>query len=155
MLTVPKLRSAATAAATADEAAGEAPATLSGKVSEAAPPPTTDAQALLRAMLARQDLKKQPLSKPIRTHQGELRELTLRDPVAADYIEIGKVPFDVRGADEDRRATVDFKVAAQWAAALTGLDAILLGQLAAKDWLALVGRVNALLMQAGVDDVGN
>jgi hypothetical protein len=95
------------------------------------------------------------LTQPIRSHQGTLYELRLREPRAADYIEVGKVPFDVRGDDDNRRATVDFKAASQWAARLTDLDEILVGQLSSRDWLTLVSRINTILLSNIGDDVGN
>lgn len=95
------------------------------------------------------------LTRPIKTHHGDQRELRLREPNAGDYIAIGRVPWEVRGDGEDRRAMVDFKIAGQWASRLTNLDDILIGQLSAPDWLALVARVNALLVSAGIENVGN
>ena len=91
------------------------------------------------------------LSTPLKSHQGTLHELKLTMPTAADYIEIGKVPFDVRGDDDNRRVTVDFKCLGQWASRLTGHDEIIVGQLAAKDWLGLSARINQILMQASAD----
>jgi hypothetical protein len=89
------------------------------------------------------------LTQPLRTHKGMIHELRLREPRASDFIEIGRVPFDVRGEGADRRATVDFKCAAQWAARLTDVDEILLGSMRDKDWLVLVARINVLLLGAG------
>jgi hypothetical protein len=89
------------------------------------------------------------LSVPLRTHQGMVHELKLREPIAADYFEVGRVPFDVRGDDDNRRITIDFKLMKEWAARLTGHDEIILGQLSAKDWLGIAARINSLLMQAG------
>ncbi|WP_296201462.1 phage tail assembly protein [uncultured Hyphomicrobium sp.] len=101
------------------------------------------------------DPRRLPLSKSIQSHGGTINALTLRDPTAADYIEIGKLPFNVRGDSADRRVEVDFKLMALWAARLTGHDEIVIGQLSATDWLALTGRINTTLIQAGLTDVGN
>lgn len=94
------------------------------------------------------------LREPIKTHKGMTYELVLRQPRAADYIEIGRLPFDVRGENADRRAVIDFKLLGQWASRLTGHDEIVLGTLAANDWLDLAGRINSMLMQAGMDVLG-
>lgn len=101
------------------------------------------------------DVKTLRLSSAIKSHAGEIRELKLREPIAADYIEIGKLPFNVRGDAADRRVEMDFKLMAQWASRLSGHDELVISQLKAEDWLELVGRVNALLIQAGIQDVGN
>ena len=101
-----------------------------------------------------EDPYKITLKRPIKTHNGTAYELRLREPVAADFIEVGRVPFDVRGDDDNRRATVDFKCVAQWGSRLTGLDEIILGQLAVDDWLMLVARINMILLNAG-SDLGN
>lgn len=95
------------------------------------------------------------LRKPIKTHAGETRELKFRDPIGADYIEIGELPFDLRGDETNRRLTVNFKIAAKWIARLTNIDEILVGQLSGDDWLDATGKVNAILMRVGVDDMGN
>jgi hypothetical protein len=99
------------------------------------------------------DPHKISLTTPLQTHKGMLYELNLRQPCAADYIEIGKVPFDVRGNEEDRRAVIDFKIAAQWLSRLTEIDEIIIGKLTDRDWLLCVARINVLLMRGGA--VGN
>lgn len=93
------------------------------------------------------------LAAPIKSHKGEIRELRMRKPVAADFIEIGRMPFDVRGEGEDKRAIVDFKLAATWLARLTDHDEIVIGQLSQLDFMLAVARINVLLTGAG--KVGN
>ena len=100
------------------------------------------------------DLYRVELSKPIQSHKGQMRTVVIREPNAGDYIEIGRFPFDIRGEGEDRRANIDFTLAGKWVARLTDLDDILIKQLASRDFLALVGRINTILTQAGAD-VGN
>lgn len=95
------------------------------------------------------------LVKPIRTHSGEKRELKFREPIGGDYIEIGELPFDLRGDETNRRLTVNFKIAAKWIARLTDVDEILIQQLSSDDWLNATSMVNAILMRVGVDDLGN
>ena len=87
------------------------------------------------------DLRRLKLTTPIKSHQGMLYEINLREPTAADYIAIGRVPFDVRGIEDNRRAVVDFKLIGQWAACLTGHDEIIIGQMSSRDWLALSARI--------------
>lgn len=87
------------------------------------------------------------LSKPLTTHKGVQHELRMREPIAADFIDIGRIPFDVRGEGEDRRAVVDFKLIAQWLSRLTDVDVILLGMLAHQDWLQATGKLNAIIMR--------
>jgi len=113
------------------------------------------AAAPIEAPEADFDLYTLALSRPLRTHKGEVRTLVIREPTAADYIEIGRVPFDVRGENEDRRAQIDHKCAGEWVARLTDLDEIVIGGMASRDWLAMVGRINAILMNAGIDAMGN
>lgn len=103
----------------------------------------------------RSDPRTLVLVKPIKTHSGEKRELKFRDPVGGDYIEIGELPFDLRGDETNRRLTVNFKIAAKWISRLTDLDEILVRQLSSDDWLSATSMVNAILMNVGVDDLGN
>lgn len=95
------------------------------------------------------------LQKPIRTHQGEVRAITLRDPIAQDYIEIEQLPFEVRGTGDERRITVNFKIAAKWVARMANLDELLVGQLSAGDWQAVVAATNEKLIAAAIDNMGN
>ncbi len=88
------------------------------------------------------------LTSPVTTHGGVVHELKLREPIAADYIALQRVPFDVRGDGDNRRSVVHFDLAAKWASRLTGHDEIVLGTLSRNDWLGLVTRVNSILMQA-------
>jgi len=95
------------------------------------------------------------LTKPIRTHAGEQRTLSFRSPVGSDYMDLEKLPFDVRGDTADRRIVIDFKMAGRWIAALAGLDEIIVGQMAQADFLSACAIVNSICMAEGVFDVGN
>jgi hypothetical protein len=136
MLTVPKLRSA-TSAAAADAIT--------------APPGPPEVVAKQKI-----DIYKVPLSRPLQTHAGAITTLALREPIAEDYIEIGRVPTSVRGrADTDQEILMDHKCMGLWAVKLAKLDAVTIGMLPARDWITLCSHVNAILIQAGIDDVGN
>ena len=96
------------------------------------------------------------LSRPLVTHSGEVHVLTIREPVAGDYVAVGKVPFRVVGLDaENRRVEVDFQLAIKWLARLTGHDELVLEQLRRKDWLEAVSTMNNMLMDFDDSDVGN
>lgn len=95
------------------------------------------------------------LTKPITTHAGQQHVLKFRSPIGDDYMRLGRLPFDIRGDATDRRIVVDFAAAGRWIAALTGIDEILVGQLAQTDFLSACQMVNVIVMNEGVVDVGN
>jgi hypothetical protein len=97
------------------------------------------------------DPTRQRLIEPLQTHKGPVTELIYRKPRAVDFIEIGTLPFDVRGDADHRRAVVDFKLAAQWVSRLTGHDAIVIGLMSHADWLGAVARINTILLNAPAD----
>lgn len=142
LLNVPKITPSPGAAPTAPAVPDPMGAQVNS-IEEAAPPAFTAAPPV--------DLFSMTLSRPLKTHQGELRTLKLREPVAADFIEIGSLPFDVRGNDDNRRAKIDFKLAGAWAARLTQLDEIIIGTMRQDDFLGLVSRINLILMRNGAD----
>ena len=80
------------------------------------------------------------LSRPIATHNGDIAEITLREPTFADYIEIGDVDIaSGTGVDEVTGQVAGFEVRTNyraleaWASRLSGLDRVVLGQLTAAD----------------------
>lgn len=95
-----------------------------------------------------------PLSTPLQTHTGEVKELTLRDPIGADFIAINKLPFVMASDGTMSSTTPDFAVAAQWMARLSGVDAILIGTLGARDFSAVMRGLGDHLM-AEADAPGN
>lgn len=94
------------------------------------------------------------LRKPLTTHEGQTRVLKLREPVAADFIAMGKLPFKTRGSGDAMEVDVFFDLAAKWLSRLSGVDEILIGQMGRMDWLTAVGRLNEILVTDG-DDEGN
>ncbi len=90
------------------------------------------------------------LTKPITSHKGQLRELTLRPPTFADYIEIGDVDAVVAslGADNrpsEMRAVTNHDAMLKWAVALTGHDRVVLSHLTPGDAGELMRRVRLAL----------
>ena len=73
------------------------------------------------------------LSRPLTTHAGEQRELTLREPTARDYIAMRRVPFSLLFHQETRATNpdqvsqrtgelvTDYDLAFQWLERLTGV----------------------------------
>jgi len=91
------------------------------------------------------------LSKPIATHKGTLDYLELKEPTARLYIENGS-PFEITTKDDQVSFSYNDKVLAKFAAAMTGHDEIILGSLAARDWLKLRTEItNVVLGVLGSD----
>lgn len=91
-----------------------------------------------------------PLSKPLLTHDGELKELKLRELTAADIVSVKVSPFKVTvlpgtpgAAVDDRKTEVEqrYDVLMALAARLTGIDDILLGKLKGSDFQKLTQAV--------------
>lgn len=77
-----------------------------------------------------------PLSRPLKTHSGEVSELVFNDLTAKDIIEARMAPVKAtakRGSDE---VTVEYRydIVARLAAASCGHDELLLESLTAKDF---------------------
>lgn len=94
------------------------------------------------------------LKAPITTHDGETKQIVLRDPIGADYIAINKMPFSVIGTGDDRMIVPDYKVAVQWLTRLSGIDEILIGKLNRDDFLAAINGVADHMSREG-DNPGN
>jgi hypothetical protein len=92
------------------------------------------------------------LSKPLKTHDGEVTSLKLKEPEARSFFEHGE-PFKVRViSDEVNGDRIDFDfnngVFKKFLTDMTGVDDILLGKLRASDFMAL--RTRAAHMIIGV-----
>lgn len=98
------------------------------------------------------------LSKPLKTHSGEVSSLTLKDPEANSFFNHGE-PFKVRViSDEANGDRVDFEfnnaVFKKFLADMTGVDEILLGRLRAVDFLTLRTRAaHAIIGVAGLNPI--
>jgi hypothetical protein len=98
------------------------------------------------------------LSKPIKTHDGELTELTLKAPTARSFINHGE-PFKVRfvtEGDDAQRMELDFNnaIIAKFLAdmAVEKIDDLIVGSLTATDFLLLrMSAANIILGVAGTD----
>jgi hypothetical protein len=89
------------------------------------------------------------LSNPLRTHDGEVTELSLRQPLARSFIKAG-VPFNtVTENSEDGTQKVEFRFNTKamfvFLADMSGLDEIILGKIAGSDVMPLFYTVVAML----------
>jgi len=78
------------------------------------------------------------LSRAIPTHQGDVRTLTVRPPTLTDYIANGDIDVPVamnfeNGVATTLRVQTNHDALVRWAAALTGHDRVVLGNLGAAD----------------------
>lgn len=81
------------------------------------------------------------LSKPLKTHAGEVSTLTLQEPTARSFIEHGE-PFKMKVTRDDKdEVSVDFtydnRIMSKFLSDMSGIDDILLGSLRATDFYAL------------------
>jgi hypothetical protein len=98
------------------------------------------------------------LSKPIKTHDGELNVLTLKAPTARSFISHGE-PFKVRfvtEGDDVQRMELDFNnaVISKFLADMTveKTDDLIIGSLTATDFMLLrMSAANIILGVAGTD----
>ncbi len=93
--------------------------------------------------------EKLPLSKPLKTHDGEVSELTLRELTAADIVQAKSPPLKFITQDGEQVAEYRYDVIMQLAVKATGIDDIVLGRLAPKDFHALSSRVVGLWNASG------
>lgn len=108
-----------------------------------------------------------PLSRPLTTHDGVMREIILREPSARDYISLKRLPFSVvfhqtvRPGDmgQDPQSTTerqgelitDFDLAFQWVSRLSGIDTLILGTLNNRDTMRLINSLREIVGQIGED----
>jgi len=94
------------------------------------------------------------LSRPVTTHDGQVTVLQIREPIAQDFIDLGRLPFKTSGFGQNMQIEIDFGHAALWASRLTGLDDILIGKLPRGDFLGLITAINEALV-SDEEEVGN
>lgn len=83
-----------------------------------------------------------PLSKPLKTHDGEISELSLRDIDAYDIVTMKTSPFQViRQASGDVELIVKYDVMMQYLSRLSKIDPILLGKLSGVDFQVACNKV--------------
>lgn len=93
-----------------------------------------------------------PLSKPLKTHAGEITELTFRELTGGDIAEMSLSPIAITLVEADgvkgQKVDIRYDIAMKYLARLTGIDTILLGSLPAKDFSnaaqAVIAEFNAL-----------
>lgn len=92
------------------------------------------------------------LSKPIKTHDGELSTLMLREPTARCFLEYGE-PFKTKvGTDASGKDTLDFeydyKVFGKFLVDMLGgkIDDLLLGTIRAVDFYILRNKATQLIL---------
>lgn len=99
------------------------------------------------------------LSKPLRTHNGEVIELTLQEPTAGAFIDYGE-PFKVRPrkGKDDEPGSVDFdydsKTFVRFLVDMIvekGIDDIILKSLSARDFYQLRGRATDIILLGAQD----
>ncbi len=82
------------------------------------------------------------LSRPITTHRGELSELILKPASARSFINHGS-PYSV---SRDEVVTPDWKATFGFVSDMTGVDSLILGDLAAEDVLPLFNTLLGMLI---------
>ncbi len=95
---------------------------------------------------------KLPLSEPITTNNGDVKELTLRPPRARLFRQFG-APFTMQSSQSTDGSTSDTmvihdKAMFEFAADMTGVDPESLDLLAAKDYMALRMTIVRMLIGA-------
>ena len=77
------------------------------------------------------------LSRPLRTHKGDLSELTLKEPTARSFIRAKRDPYTVKFEDDKATYTFDSAATLAFLVDMTGHDEITLEALPAADFMAL------------------
>ena len=89
------------------------------------------------------------LTTPIKTHDGEVTTLKLREPKARSFFEHGE-PFKMRVISEGDKDRVEFdynhKILAKFLSDMTGIDDITLGSVTASDYFLLRNAATNLII---------
>lgn len=98
-----------------------------------------------------------PLSKPLVTHKGELRQIEVSIPDFGSFIELGEITSMVKCGENAEgqaiiRADIDKERLMRWCVKLTGLDRALLSTLAPVDGYRLTLAVTKVV---GIFTEGN
>ncbi|MDX2265447.1 MAG: hypothetical protein NW215_10805 [Hyphomicrobiales bacterium] len=96
-----------------------------------------------------------PLAKPIQTHQGEKREIDLREPNFRDWLECGDIQRQIARVTPGQAASeqaieiiFDNAALARWMSALSGHDAGVLSQLTYADARRIANAVQRIVGDA-------
>ncbi len=93
-----------------------------------------------------------PLSKAYPWHDGDFRELKLREPTGLEFTEI---PIHIRVLTlpgGERETKVDFDLAFKWAARLSGVSVGVLHTFTRNDTMALVAGVTQAIGDEAIDE---
>lgn len=91
-----------------------------------------------------------PLSKALKTHDGDVTKLELRDITASDIVEMKTSPYQViRRDDGEVELVVKYDVMMKYLSRLSGVDDLLLGALKASDFQAACNVVGQLWNDVG------
>jgi hypothetical protein len=92
-----------------------------------------------------------PLSKPLKTHDGEVTQLTLRDLTASDIVmaRVPPVKLIANSKEDEEHAEFRYDIIMQLASRLTGIDDLILGGLSARDFHAVANAVVKLWNASG------
>lgn len=90
------------------------------------------------------------LSRPIKTHSGEVSEITLKEPTARSFFTHGE-PFKVKVLTDDKgESLIDFEffnsIIVKFLADMSGLDDIVLSGLRAVDYVSLRARAAHMII---------
>jgi hypothetical protein len=90
-----------------------------------------------------------PLSKPLKTHDGEVSELKLRDLTASDMVEARNSPIKMARVGDEVTHEYRYDVIMKLASRLSGVDDLILGSLNPRDFHELTAKVVDLWNAAG------
>lgn len=92
-----------------------------------------------------------PLSKALKTHDGDVMKLELRDINATDIVLARVAPYKLisNKTEDEQHAEYRYDIVMELASRLSGIDDILLGALSAKDFHAVTLAVVQLWNAAG------
>jgi hypothetical protein len=98
------------------------------------------------------------LSRPLKTHSGDVNEITLKEPTARSFFSHGE-PFKVKVTTDDKgESLVDFDffngVISKFLTDMTGVDDVVLSSLRAVDYVNLRTRAAHMIIGvAGTDPI--
>ncbi|MEY9184553.1 phage tail assembly protein [Bradyrhizobium sp. USDA 313] len=91
------------------------------------------------------------LSQPLKTHNGEVSELTLKEPKAGLLVKYND-PFQIKPTSEGGFEYVfDNKSIMQFAAAMSGVDDLILSDLSVSDFMRLRNKIAEIIVQVVPD----
>lgn len=93
------------------------------------------------------------LSRPLKTHKGEVTSLTLKEPSARDFINAKVDPFKIKFDGDRVEYIFDNAATLSFLSSMTGHDTMVLDLLSAADFMKLrMQMVNVIAMGVGDRD---